>query len=173
MVELLRRYSNHSHLVKPLVNLLKEINSVTLDCNKFVTNGQDASAYGEGSGLDDPEAQDTLRDIVTTVRQKQHRLNRAEIKRLVARYEAGARVKELAAEFEVERRTVSAILQREGVPPRQRGLNVEQVDEAVQLYGQSWSLARIGEKLGVEHSTVRNRLRERGVRMRDTHGRER
>ena len=173
LVELLRRYSNHSHLVKPLVNLLEQINSVTLDCNKVVASGQDASAYGEGFGLDDSEARDTLRDIAKTVRQKQHRLTREEIGRLVGRYEAGAMVKELAAEFEVERRTVSAILRREGVTLRPRGLNPEQVDEAVRLYGQGWSLARIGAKWGVEHSTVRNRLRERGVRMRDTHGRER
>ena len=173
LVELLRRYSNHSHLVKPLVSLLKQANSVTLDCNKVVTSGQGTSAYGEGLGLDDPEARDTLRGLAKTVRQKQHRLTREETARLVTGYKAGAMVKELAAEFEVERRTVSAILRRHGIEPRPRGLNPTQIDEAVRFYGQGWSLARIGERMGVEHSTIRNRLIERGVRMRDTHGRDR
>ncbi|WP_280244770.1 helix-turn-helix domain-containing protein [Nocardia abscessus] len=54
-----------------------------------------------------------------------------------------------------------------------QGLSEEQVDEAVQLYEEGWSAQRIGDKLGVYPQTVRRRLLERGVRMRDTHGRER
>jgi hypothetical protein len=41
------------------------------------------------------------------------------------------------------------------------------------LYREGWSLARIGERMGVDPTTVLARLPERGVRMRDTHGRER
>jgi hypothetical protein len=39
------------------------------------------------------------------------------------------------------------------------------------LEGQS--LAQIGAHLGVDHGTVWRQLRKRGVKMRDTHGRER
>jgi len=46
-----------------------------------------------------------------------------------------------------------------------------QVDEAIDLYNSGWSLARVGEHLAVDPTTVLNRLRERGVRTRDTHGR--
>lgn len=53
------------------------------------------------------------------------------------------------------------------------GLRPAQVDEAVRLYKNGWSLVRIGEQFDVHARTVQRRLRERGVRMRDTHGRER
>jgi DNA-directed RNA polymerase specialized sigma24 family protein len=56
---------------------------------------------------------------------------------------------------------------------RRRGLSPEQIDEAVQLYEQDWSLARIGRKLDVDPTTVLNRLRERDVRTRDAQGRTR
>jgi len=46
-----------------------------------------------------------------------------------------------------------------------------QVDEAVRLYEEGWSLAWVGERIGVTARTVQLRLREAGVRMRDTHGR--
>jgi DNA-directed RNA polymerase specialized sigma24 family protein len=46
---------------------------------------------------------------------------------------------------------------------RRQGLFPEQIDEAVQLYEEVWSLARIGERMGVDPTTVLTRLRERGV----------
>jgi DNA-directed RNA polymerase specialized sigma24 family protein len=152
-VELLRRYSNHGHLVKPLVRLLEEHGAGTAD-------------------EEEPSRARTTRSEATTVRQKQRRLSREEIAKLISRYEGGALMKELAAEFDIERRTVSAILRREDVMLRSRGLSSEQIDEAVRLYELGWSLARIGDKLGVDHETVRQRLKERGVRMRDAQRRE-
>jgi Mn-dependent DtxR family transcriptional regulator len=71
------------------------------------------------------------------------------------------------------RRTVSKILHRHEMPMRRLGLSHEQIDEAVRLYGKGWSLARIGERMQVDPTTVLARLRERGVRMRDTQGWER
>ncbi len=53
---------------------------------------------------------------------------------------------------------------------RRQGLAVEQVDDAVYLYEQGWSLVRIGERHGVDPETVRQRLRARGVVMRDPQG---
>lgn len=49
----------------------------------------------------------------------------------------------------------------------------EQVDEAVRLYAANWSLARIGERMNVNSTTVLNRLRGRGVRTRDAQARKR
>ncbi|WP_410624947.1 hypothetical protein [Amycolatopsis sp. cmx-8-4] len=80
---------------------------------------------------------------------------------------------ELGARFGIERRTVSNILHRNGVPMRRRGLSPDQVDDAVHLYNLDWSLARVGEHLNVDHSTVLTKLRERSVLTRDTHGRPR
>jgi len=56
---------------------------------------------------------------------------------------------------------------------RRRRLLPEQVDEAVGLYQTGQSLARIGNQMGVSPTTVLNRLRDRGVKTRDTQGRER
>lgn len=48
-----------------------------------------------------------------------------------------------------------------------------QVEEAAHLYRQGWSLARLGERFEVDSTTVWRALRAQGVRMRDSHGRER
>lgn len=80
---------------------------------------------------------------------------------------------ELGNRFGIERRTVSNILKRHDVPMRRRGLSPEQVDTAIHLYNLGWSLARVGGHLGVDHTTVLTKLRERGISTRDTHGRPR
>lgn len=103
--------------------------------------------------------------------QRQRRLERPEQEELVARYQAGDLMSELAQRYGIHRRTVSAILKRHGVPTRASGLAPEQIRRAVLMYAQGQSLARIGKLLGVDATTVRARLREQGVQMRDTHGR--
>jgi Mn-dependent DtxR family transcriptional regulator len=100
-------------------------------------------------------------------------LDSQQVQELISGYQASATVYQLGERFGVNRRTVSAILHRHGVPMRRRGLSPAQIDKAVQLYGEGWSLARIGERMAVDPTTVLARLRDRGVRMRDVHGRER
>lgn len=88
-------------------------------------------------------------------------------------YLAGAAVYQLGEQFRVDRRTVSRILHRHDAPMRRRSLSPDQIDESVKFYGESWSLARIGERMDVAPRTVLTRLREQGSRMPDTQGRER
>ncbi|WP_442800053.1 helix-turn-helix domain-containing protein [Nocardia sp. NBC_01730] len=92
---------------------------------------------------------------------------------MIQDYVAGWTTSELGDRFGIDRRTVSAILHRHNIPTRRRGLSLSQVDEAVNLYNLGWSLARVARHLTVDPATVLNRLRERGVRTRDTHGRTR
>jgi hypothetical protein len=92
---------------------------------------------------------------------------------LIQGYTAGATTYELGARFGIDRRTVSTILHRHGVDMRQRGLSPSQVDDAIHLYDSGWSLARIGNHLSVDSTTVLNRLRERDIPTRDTHRRPR
>ncbi|MEV2224991.1 hypothetical protein AB0E01_34685 [Nocardia vinacea] len=99
------------------------------------------------------------------------RLDEDEVRRLILGYVSGATTYELGDRFGVDRRTVSAILHRNDIPMRGRGLSREQVDEAVDLYSRGWSLARVARYFAIDPVTVLNRLRERGVRTRDTHGR--
>ncbi|WP_020500970.1 hypothetical protein [Sciscionella marina] len=92
------------------------------------------------------------------------------MQQLIEGYRSGSTVYELGDQFGIERRTVSAILHRRGVPMRRRGLSEEQIDDAVRLYNQGWSLARIAARMDVAAGTVRQRLHERGVTMRDNQG---
>lgn len=115
------------------------------------------------------------REVNGTTRslRRQRHLTKAQMKDLVAAYEAGELTKDLALTFHVDRQTVSAILKRHQVPRRPKGLNSEQVHQAVELYCQGASVATIAKEFGVDAKTVWSRLKERGVKMRDTHGRER
>jgi DNA-directed RNA polymerase specialized sigma24 family protein len=99
------------------------------------------------------------------------RLKDHEIKELVAAYEAGSTLRQLAERFKIERRTVSKILKRQGVATRWRRLSEADIDKAEHLYAQGWSSARIADLLKVDPETVRLRLRKRGVQMRDPHQR--
>ncbi|MFT4235622.1 MAG: helix-turn-helix domain-containing protein [Microbacterium sp.] len=92
-------------------------------------------------------------------RQAQRRLDAASVDALVDGYLAGQTVYELAAEFGIERRTVSAHLHRRGVPMRRRGLSLAQKEEAFALRDRGWSLAQIGARFDVSSGTVRNHLR--------------
>lgn len=92
---------------------------------------------------------------------------------LIQGYLAGATTYELGARFGIDRRTVSNILHRHGVQMRRRGLSPDEVDDAIHLYKLGWSLARVGEHLNVDHTTVLTKLRERGIPTRDSHGRSR
>jgi DNA-directed RNA polymerase specialized sigma24 family protein len=55
---------------------------------------------------------------------------------------------------------------------RNQGLSDDQIAEAAQHYASGLSLAKIGARFGVDHGTVWRALKKRGVKMRDTHGRE-
>ncbi|MFI6774233.1 hypothetical protein [Nocardia sp. NPDC050412] len=100
-------------------------------------------------------------------------LDQDHVQMLIHDYVAGATTYELSNRFGVDRRTISAILHRHDVPMRRRGLSPDQTDEAIRLYRLGWSLARVGKHFAVDPTTMLNRLRQRGVRTRDTHGRSR
>jgi DNA-binding NarL/FixJ family response regulator len=96
-----------------------------------------------------------------------------EITKLVRAYETGATVYDLAARYKINRRTVGKHLRAQGVDTTPPGLPPDDIPAAAKLYEQGWSLARIAEKFDAAANTVRARLLEAGVAMRDTHGRER
>jgi len=83
---------------------------------------------------------------VRVLRQAQRRLSPAEQERLIADYEAGARVCELAKDYGLHRRTVVGHVARAG---KTRPVMTEaQIDEAVTLYGDGWTLHNVGQPLG-------------------------
>ena len=99
-------------------------------------------------------------------RQVQTRLTDGEVARLIAAYEAGAKINELAANFGVNRNTVSSTLRSSGVAPRRRGLSADDTAEAASLYLMGWSLSSIGSLFGCTAETVRQALIRSGVECR-------
>ena len=92
---------------------------------------------------------------------------------LVAAYQAGATVYEIAERLQINRKTVSVLLERQGVPRRGRPLSPVQIEQARDLYVAGQSLATIAPQLDCDPGTVRLALLRAGIRMRDAQGRER
>jgi transcriptional regulator of acetoin/glycerol metabolism len=99
-------------------------------------------------------------------RQLQRRLTDAEVAELVTAYEDHELVHEIAQRFGIHRTTVTALLRRHGVELRRAGLVAADIPRAAKLYGQGWSLARLGARYGVDSTTVWRALRAAGVAMR-------
>ena len=100
-----------------------------------------------------------------SVKQAQRRLGPDAEAVLVATYQAGGKVKRLAAEFGVHRTTASAILKRHGVlrPP---GIPPDDMPRVIQLYDEGWSLARLAVEVDVSPNTVNRALCATGVLIR-------
>ena len=98
---------------------------------------------------------------VRVLRQAQRRLSPVELEALIAAYEAGARVCELAKVYDLHRTTVAKHVARAG---KTRPVMTEaQIDEAVALYRDGWTLHDVGQRLGVADHTIRRALVERAV----------
>ena len=101
---------------------------------------------------------------VRVLRQAQRRLSPVELEALIAGYEAGARVCELAKAYDLHRTTVARHVARAG---KTRPVMTEaQIDEAVRLYGEGWTLHNVGQHIGVADQTIRRVLVERAVTIR-------
>ncbi|MGH3152944.1 MAG: hypothetical protein ACRDOB_19765 [Streptosporangiaceae bacterium] len=101
---------------------------------------------------------------VRELRQVQRRLAPAEVEALIAEYEAGARVGELGKVYGLHRTTVARHVARAG---KTRLVMTEaQIDEAVLLYRDGWTLHNVGQHLGVADQTIRRVLVERAVTIR-------
>jgi DNA-directed RNA polymerase specialized sigma24 family protein len=105
------------------------------------------------------------------IRQRQRRLTKAQVAEMAAKYETGATVYELAAEFGCHRTTVAARLKKEGIAMRGQSPKPELIDLMVQLCESGLSFQEIGKRIGCCANTVRNCLRERRIQVRDTHRR--
>jgi len=98
-------------------------------------------------------------------------LRPAEIDKLVVDYQGGATVYELAKQYGISRGIVGKHLRSRGIDTKPPGLHPDDVPTAADLYvSAGWSLARIAEKFRTTANTVRVRLLEVGVAMRDQHG---
>jgi DNA-directed RNA polymerase specialized sigma24 family protein len=109
---------------------------------------------------------------VSELKQILRRLPAEQILELVQRYREGAPVRELAAVFSINRTTVLAHLERQGVPrrPNVTKLSPADIAEAARLYASGLSTVKIGAHFGVDAETVRKALHKAGVRLRPRRG---
>jgi transposase-like protein len=99
-------------------------------------------------------------------RQRQNHLSKVDQLNVVAAYQSGRSVHDLALDFSVTRQTAAAILQRHGVQLRSKVLTPNDIERATKMYVEGASLRIVGEQLGVNASTVRRVLLAAGVQTR-------
>lgn len=103
-------------------------------------------------------------------RQVQVRLTDDEIDQVVAGYQAGLALAELATAFGADRRTLAGWLQQRGVSRRGRRFTATDIDEAIRLYRDGWSLAQIADHFGVYPQSIRYHLQKAGIELRPRPG---
>lgn len=101
------------------------------------------------------------------------RLDPDTITEIVKAYEDGTPTTRLTLQFNIGKGTVLRILQAHRVTMRNQRLTTEQVAEAIELYLQGWSMAKVGRHFRREHTVIRDVLKRGGITRRDTHGRDR
>jgi DNA invertase Pin-like site-specific DNA recombinase len=138
----------------------------TADSNKWLTLLKARSEGQKPSGS-------TISDyrLNGSIRQRQRRLTEAQVAEMATKYQAGATVYELAAEFGCHRTTVAERLKKAGIVMRGQTPTPEAIDSMVRLYTNGLSFLEVGKQLGSCANTVRNCLNGRGTPVRDTHGR--
>jgi transposase-like protein len=95
---------------------------------------------------------------------------------LINFYQAGDSLYELSRRFSIHRETVKLHMTKASVPIRpgtQAKLSASDKDEIARLYESGLSIHKLALQFGVTDNPVHNALKERGVRMRDPHGRVR
>lgn len=98
---------------------------------------------------------------------RQRRLSPSEIDELVAAYQAGEKVADLVARFDIGRTTVKAHLRRRGIAGRPyREVHGELLARVVALYAGGWSLRAIEAELSIGREAIRAGLSHAGVQLR-------
>ena len=102
----------------------------------------------------------------------QRRLSPTDVDDLIAAYEAGSSISQLAVDFSVHRTTVTAHLDRHQIPRHHERVTWDDgtLREAAEMYASGLSLADVAERFGVDAQTVANRFRRAGVRVRPRRG---
>ena len=95
--------------------------------------------------------------------QQQRHLTETDQLQLVASYQSGKTVYELATQFDINRKTVSAVLKRQHVTTRWRKLTDTQIQQAIALYETGLSEAAVAEHFGVYPSAIHMMLKRHDV----------
>lgn len=121
----------------------------------------------------DPNTTQTSRSEPPKVHKAVVRLGQEGVDGLVARYATGETAAALAGDIGLSKQTIIKLVKAAGVPLQKPRLTAQSAARAVELYSQGWSLARVGDELRCDPTTVRNALLKAGVSTRDANGRPR
>ncbi|WP_079628873.1 helix-turn-helix domain-containing protein [Mycobacteroides abscessus] len=113
-----------------------------------------------------PQRRRSAGSPATVVHRVDRRLSAETIAELVAAFENGASVPDLARQYEVSKRALRKLLRDQGMQMRKQPLSDNEVELAMNLYADGLSLREIGGQLGRGKTTVSNALSRRGVTLR-------
>ena len=118
-----------------------------------------------------PAVMDSRGRMVRSLEMAQTLLRPDQVDDLVAQYEGGATLVELASFFGIHRRTAAEHLARRGVSIRRGRFDRSRIHEAADLYDSGLTLVEVGLKVGAGPQAVRRALAEHGVPIREGGGR--
>lgn len=84
-------------------------------------------------------------------------------KELIADYQNGQSTPALVNKYGIAKGTVLNLRKEHGITMRRQHMTEEEVAEAIKLYQQGWSLARVGQHINRNPSTIQGLLRRGGV----------
>ncbi|WP_100515095.1 helix-turn-helix domain-containing protein [Mycobacteroides abscessus] len=113
-----------------------------------------------------PQRRRSAGSPTTVVHRVDRRLSAETIAQLVAAFESGASVPDLARQYEVSKRALRQLLRDQGMQMRKQPLSDNEVELAINLYADGLSLRDIGERLGRGKTTISNALVRCGVVLR-------
>lgn len=147
MVDLSQLYSNHTTLWE-YVNKVKSTPDNTTES-------------------DDTKYPYPKEKAIRSITQHQKRLSKLEIQAICERYQNGASIYKLAADFGCHRRTISDTLKRNGVEvSHQATKKPELVKKIIELYAKMKTPKEVGAIVGITGDTVRTILKENGIHIR-------
>ena len=102
--------------------------------------------------------------VIRSITQHQKRLSKLEIQTICKRYQNGASIYKLAADFGCHRRTISDTLKRNGIEVSHlASKKPELVKKIIELYAEMKTPKEVGAIVGVNSDTVRKVLKENGI----------
>jgi len=135
-----------------------------------LSNPTESSQHGDDGRVDSPTAGRSMRRPGPPVLR---RLTPSQIEDVVAGYQSGRSLNDLAQEFGIHHRTVAGHLERLGVARRVNLTKMSPADVRFVAisYRAGESLATVGKVLNVDASTVQRALKRAGVMIRQRPGR--
>lgn len=130
-----------------------------------------SGVYHQNRRSAEPRNHDTRGPIIRSIGTPQTFLSTRQVDDLVAMYQRGDKVQDIAYHFGIHRKTALAHLKRRSVQLRNRGLTTEQKVQAVRLYQEGLSLRRISRQFGAGDDTIRRAVVAAGERIRPRGGR--